>query len=54
MAKIRTTITIEEDLYRDIETMSGEEERSISQQITYLVRKGMEGSANVLSKNCSQ
>lgn len=42
MAKIRTTITMDEELYRDIEIKSDEEERSISQQITYLVRKGME------------
>jgi predicted CopG family antitoxin len=42
MPKIRTTITIDEELYKDIEDMSNGEERSISQQITYLVRKGME------------
>ena len=42
MAKIRTTITIDEELYREIIDMASGKERSISQQVVYLVRKGME------------
>lgn len=41
MAKIRTTITIDEELYKELSDMSDNEERSISQQISFLVRKGM-------------
>jgi predicted CopG family antitoxin len=39
MTKIRTTITIDEELYRELVDVSDKEERSVSQQITYLVKK---------------
>lgn len=42
MAKIRTTITMDEELHKDIEDMSDREERSISKQVIYLIRKGIE------------
>jgi predicted CopG family antitoxin len=42
MGKIRTTITIDEELHKELAEMSDKEERSISQQIAYLVRKGKE------------
>lgn len=40
--KTRMTITIDTDLYKDIAEMSRKDERSISNQIVYLVRKGKE------------
>lgn len=42
MAKIRTTITMDESLYEEIKEMSHKVERSISKQIIYLVKKGKE------------
>jgi predicted CopG family antitoxin len=42
MAKIRTTITIDEEFLKELAEMSSKAERSISQQIVYLVRKGKE------------
>lgn len=43
MATTRTTITIDEELLKEVTKLSDKEERSISKQISYLVRKGMEG-----------
>ena len=42
MAKIRITITADEGLYREILLIANKEERSISQQISFLLRKGIE------------
>ena len=42
MAKVRTTITLEEELLKAITDLSEEEERSISQQIVYLIKLGLE------------
>ena len=41
MAKIRTTITIDTDLLKEVAKLSGKEERSISKQIVYLIKKGI-------------
>jgi len=40
MATIRTTITMDEELYKELVEISDHQERSVSQQIVYLVRKG--------------
>ena len=39
---IRTTITMNEELYRELVDISSKENRSISQQIVYLTKKGKE------------
>ena len=41
MAKVRTTITIDEELLKEVTGLAEEEERSISQQIVYFVKVGM-------------
>jgi hypothetical protein len=41
MAKVRTTVTIDEELLKEVTELSEEEERSISQQIVYLIKLGM-------------
>jgi predicted CopG family antitoxin/DNA-directed RNA polymerase subunit RPC12/RpoP len=50
MAKIRTTITIDEELFRELIKISDREERSISQQISYLIREKNTGNDNQLKK----
>lgn len=42
MAKVRMTITIEEELLKEVTELADEEERSISQQIVYFVKVGMQ------------
>lgn len=42
MAKVRMTITIEEELLKEVTDLADEEERSISQQIVYFVKVGMQ------------
>lgn len=42
MATVRTTITIDEKLHKEITDLSKEQERSFSNQVVYLVRKGKE------------
>jgi len=42
MAKVRTTITLEEELLKAVTDLSEEQERSISQQIVYLIKLGLE------------
>lgn len=42
MAKVRTTITLEEELLKAVTDLSEEEERSISQQIVYFIKLGLE------------
>lgn len=41
MAKVRMTITIEEELLKEVTDLAEEEERSISQQIVYFIKEGM-------------
>lgn len=41
MAKVRTTITLDEELLKAVTERSEEEERSISQQIVYFIKIGM-------------
>ena len=41
MAKVRMTITIDDDLLKEVTDLSEEEERSISQQIVYFIKDGM-------------
>lgn len=42
MAKMKTTITIDEELYEKLKKVAEKEERSVSQQITYFIRIGIE------------
>lgn len=42
MAGIRATITIDEELYNELIDMSKVQERSFSNQVVYLVKKGKE------------
>lgn len=41
MAKVRTTITIDEELLEEVTKIAEERERSISQQIVYFVKVGV-------------
>jgi len=41
VAKVRMTITIEEELLKEVTELAEEKERSISQQIVYFVKVGM-------------
>jgi hypothetical protein len=41
VAKVRTTITLDEELLKAVTELSEEEERSISQQIVYFIKEGM-------------
>ena len=40
MATIRATITIDEKLHRELTDLSKEQQRSFSNQVVYLVKKG--------------
>lgn len=51
VGKTRTTITIDEDLLKDVTELADEEERSISQQIVYFVKKGYEAHMEEKNKN---
>lgn len=42
MAKIRATITMDEKLHKELTDISKEQQRSFSNQIVYLVKKGRE------------
>ena len=42
MAKIKTSISIDEELFHEITEMSAKEDRSFSKQIAYLAKKGKE------------
>jgi len=42
MAKIRTTITMDEKLHKELTDISKEQQRSFSNQVVYLVKKGRE------------
>lgn len=42
MATVRTTITMNEKLHKELSDMSKQEQRSFSNQIVYLVKKGKE------------
>jgi len=42
MAKIRTTITLDKELFKELAAISKEEQRSFSNQVVYLVKKGKE------------
>jgi len=44
MTKIRTTISLQEDVFKVLDNMSKKSERTISQQLSYLVKKGDEQS----------
>jgi len=39
--KVRTTITIDEELLEAVTALAEKEERSVSQQIVYFVKEGM-------------
>ena len=41
MAKVRTTVTIDEELLKAVIELAEKEERSISQQIVYFVKEGI-------------
>ena len=41
MSKVRTTITIDEELLKAVTELSDEQERSVSQQIVFLIKEGM-------------
>lgn len=41
MSKVRTTITIDEELLKEITKLAEKEERSISQQIVYFAKEGI-------------
>lgn len=41
MAKIRTTINIEEEILKEVTKIAEEQERSISQQIVYFIKVGL-------------
>lgn len=41
MAKVRTTVTIDEELLKTVIELAEKEERSISQQIVYFIKEGM-------------
>jgi len=42
MATVRTTITIDEELHKELINLSKEQQRSFSNQVVYLARKGRE------------
>jgi hypothetical protein len=42
VGKVRTTITIDEELLNAVTEVSEEEERSVSQQIVYFIKVGLE------------
>jgi len=41
VAKVRTTITIDEELLKEVTEYADEQERSISQQIVFFIKEGM-------------
>ena len=41
MPKIRTTITIDDELLKEVTELAEKEERSMSQQIVYFIKEGM-------------
>jgi len=41
VAKVRMTITIDDELLKEVTELAEEEERSISQQIVYFIKLGM-------------
>lgn len=41
MLKVRTTITLDEELLKAVTDLAEEEERSVSQQIVYFIKIGM-------------
>lgn len=41
MAKVRTTLTIDEELLKEVTKLAEEEERSVSQQIVYFIKIGL-------------
>lgn len=41
MAKVRMTITIDDELLKEVTELAEKEERSISQQIVYFVKEGI-------------
>ena len=43
MAKVRMTITIEDELLKEVTDLADGEERSISQQIVYFIKMGIKG-----------
>ena len=43
MAKVRMTVTIDEELLKEVTELAEKEERSISQQIVYFIKIGMKG-----------
>lgn len=42
MAKVRTTVTIDDDLLAEVTELADKEERSVSGQIVYFVKLGLE------------
>jgi predicted CopG family antitoxin len=42
MAKVKTSISIDEELFKEITEMSTEQDRSFSKQISHLAKKGKE------------
>jgi len=46
MPKVRTTITIDDDLLKEVTELAEKEERSMSQQIVYFIKMGMKGEKN--------
>lgn len=51
MAKVRMTITIEEELLKEVTELADEEERSISQQIVYFIKEGMKAHKQSLTQS---
>lgn len=45
MAKVKTSISIDKELFEELTDMSEKEDRSFSQQITHLIKKGKEAEA---------
>jgi len=43
VAKVRMTVTIDEELLKEVTELAEKEERSISQQIVYFIKIGMKG-----------
>jgi len=46
MAKVKTSISIDKELFEELTDMSEKEDRSFSQQITHLVKMGREAAYN--------
>lgn len=47
MAKVRATITIDEELFKELTDTSKEQSRSFSSQVIFLVKKGKEKTEKV-------